>query len=565
MLAGLSVQAQKKDENIGTEVINVVKPYTPTISDAFKVKETPVLEDAETQTKQQVNYTIFSVPVASTFTPAKGRAAGVDRSPREVLYKNYLRLGIGNYANALAELYVVEEVGASGFVSGMLRHGSTQGGIDGLYLDDKFMDTALDLAYGDNFDNFSYRIDGGYQHQHYNWYGIYGDYWGDDQEFYDGLDVGHTYHNAYVSGVVSARESFFKEAQFKYNRFWDSFDSAENRFTFDPSFAFEISDTQIRAKLLVDHVSGEFARGYFFNEPIAYGFTNIGIKPSFAIHRNDWTINLGMGAFYSMDSENSDGNFFIFPNVTASLKVVGDLMVFYAGAEGALEQNSYRDFTNRNPFVSPTLAILPTNTEYDIYAGLKGKLAGAVGYNVRAFYKSQKDKALFKLNEFPPAVNMNYRGYDLANSFGIAYDDVKTIGFFGELNADFSKDISASIHARVQEYKTDEEAEAWNLPEIEAGANITARVAPKWFVGADAFYVGERKEYYDFSAINGLDETLTLDSYFDLNAKVMYQHNERLSGFLNFNNLLGKNYEKWLHYPVQGFQVMAGASYKFDF
>src|SRR5690606_35613579 len=97
LLAGLSVQAQKKDENIGTEVINVVKPYTPTVSDAFKVKETPVLEDAETQTKQQVNYTIFSVPVASTFTPAKGRAAGVDRSPREVLYKNYLRLGIGNY------------------------------------------------------------------------------------------------------------------------------------------------------------------------------------------------------------------------------------------------------------------------------------------------------------------------------------------------------------------------------------------------------------------------------------------------------------------------------------
>ena len=35
--------AQKKDENIGTEVVNVVKPYTPTISDAFKVKETPTI------------------------------------------------------------------------------------------------------------------------------------------------------------------------------------------------------------------------------------------------------------------------------------------------------------------------------------------------------------------------------------------------------------------------------------------------------------------------------------------------------------------------------------------
>ncbi|MFN8325804.1 MAG: hypothetical protein U0T80_08635 [Flavobacteriaceae bacterium] len=32
------VSAQKKDDNIGTEVVNVVKPYSPTISDAFKVK-----------------------------------------------------------------------------------------------------------------------------------------------------------------------------------------------------------------------------------------------------------------------------------------------------------------------------------------------------------------------------------------------------------------------------------------------------------------------------------------------------------------------------------------------
>ena len=33
-----AIFAQKKDQTIGTEVVNVVKPYSPTISDAFKVK-----------------------------------------------------------------------------------------------------------------------------------------------------------------------------------------------------------------------------------------------------------------------------------------------------------------------------------------------------------------------------------------------------------------------------------------------------------------------------------------------------------------------------------------------
>ena len=52
--------AQKKDENLGTEVVNVVKPYTPTISDAFKVKETPVVEDEDNTQKEEIKYNIFS-------------------------------------------------------------------------------------------------------------------------------------------------------------------------------------------------------------------------------------------------------------------------------------------------------------------------------------------------------------------------------------------------------------------------------------------------------------------------------------------------------------------------
>ena len=88
ILVSQFVLAQKKDENIGTEVVNVVKPYTPTISDAFKVKETPTLEDEDNTKKEVIKYSIFSFPVASTFTPSKGRAANVDKSESEKLFKN---------------------------------------------------------------------------------------------------------------------------------------------------------------------------------------------------------------------------------------------------------------------------------------------------------------------------------------------------------------------------------------------------------------------------------------------------------------------------------------------
>ena len=85
--------AQKKQEKIRTEEVNVVKSYTPTISDAFKIKETPALNEEGTSPKETVKYRIFSFPVASTFTPTKGRAEGVDQEELGRFYKSYATFG----------------------------------------------------------------------------------------------------------------------------------------------------------------------------------------------------------------------------------------------------------------------------------------------------------------------------------------------------------------------------------------------------------------------------------------------------------------------------------------
>ncbi|MBX9807240.1 MAG: TonB-dependent receptor, partial [Flavobacteriaceae bacterium] len=106
----------KKDENIGTEVVNVVKPYTPTISDAFKVNETPVLDDAENAKKEMIKYNIFSFPVASTFTPSKGKAEGVEKEKQAHLYSNYATFGVGNYGKINAELLVNQDLNNNDYV-----------------------------------------------------------------------------------------------------------------------------------------------------------------------------------------------------------------------------------------------------------------------------------------------------------------------------------------------------------------------------------------------------------------------------------------------------------------
>ena len=567
LLVSQIVFAQKKDENIGTEVVNVVKPYTPTISDAFKVKETPTLEDEDNTKKEVIKYSIFSFPVASTFTPSKGRAANVDKSESEKLFKNYLTLGFGNYTTLNAELFVTENISDTEYVGGMLRHLSSQGGIKGVALDDKFYTTSLDLTYGNQLKEFSWNADLGYQNQVYNWYGLPENF---SPILIDGINPQHTFHNFYAGAKFTLNDSFFKEGSLKYNRFWDARGSSENRFYVKPSFEFDAFDEKIKTNFIVDYLGGSFQKDFFTTNAIKYGYTNFGVHPSVVINKNDWSINAGAAVFYSIDNENSKNKLFVYPQINASLKVVGDFMIFYTGAEGSLDQNSYRDFSNENPYISPTLAIAPTDKQYDIFVGLKGKLASAVSYTIRGSFQNEKNKALFLNNEFNMFAT-NTESYQFGNSFGVVYDDMKTVRFFGELNADFSKKVSFGINGTFCSYSTQNQEEAWNLPSIKLGSNLNVSITKKWYAGANVFFIGERKDIVYIQSLIAVfppeyyPETTTLKSYLDANLHAGYKHSERLTGFLKLNNIANQSYQRWLNYPVQGFQVILGASYKFDF
>ena len=559
--------AQKK-EQIGTETVNVVKPYTPKISDAFKVKEIPELDDEETAKKEKIKYTIFSFPVASTFTPSKGKAEGVEKEKQAPLFKNYATFGVGNYGTFIGELFVNHDISNTDYVGGMFRHHSSEGGIQNVALDNRFYDTSLDLMYGSNQRDVSWNLDLGYQNQIYNWYGL-PTYFGntltpqDKATLINSIDPQQTYGTLSLGGNVGFNESILNKASFQYHHFSDASGSSENRFYAKPTVTFDVMESAVKTNIIVDYVGGSFKNNYAKTntERVKYGFTNFGIVPSFVMQEEDWTLNIGAGLFYSMDNVNSNNKFLVYPQFNASYKVVGDLMIFYAGAEGNLEQNSYMDFVNENPFLSPTLNIAPTDKQYDIFAGLKGKLTNTVSYNVKASYVNERNKALFRSNDY--SANADY-GY--GNSFQVVYDDMKTLRFDAELKADFSENVSFGINGTFSSYTNDFQQEAWNLPAIKVSSNLDVTITEKWFAGANVFYVGERKDFtvlaFEPAYIEGI---ATLKSYFDVNANVGFKYSDRLTAFARANNITNNAYQKWLNYPVQGFQVILGVNYKFDF
>jgi hypothetical protein len=562
--------AQKKDESIGTEVVNVVKPYTPTISDAFKVSENPVLDDADNAKKEVIKYSIFSFPVASTFTPSKGKAEGVEKEAQAHLFKNYATFGAGNYGTFNAELFVNQDLNATDYVGGMFRHLSSQGGLKNVELTDKFFDTSIDLTYGIRNSDLSWNLDLGYQNQIYNWYGLPAGFGGtlspvDRANLIDGINPQQSYNNIYLGSKIDFNEGILEEASVKFNHFSDAFESSENRFYVKPSLKFNISDKAIKTNVIMDYVGGSFKKEYWNTNPIKYGYTNFGIAPSFAVQEEGWDFNIGVGLFYSLDAENNNNKFLVYPKINASFKVVGDLMIFYAGAEGDLKQNMYSDFVGENPFLSPTLDIKPTDKQYDIFAGLKGKIVNNVSYNLRASYVNERNKALFKSNDFNET--STNEDYAFGNSLQVVYDDTKTVSFYGELKADVSDDVTFGIDGTFSSYTDKFQPEAWNLPTIKLNAKIDFNITEKWYAGANVFFVGERKDQkLDTNIVYVVAPSpITLDSYFDVNAHVGFKYSDRLTAFLRANNITNKGYQKWLDYPVQGFQVVLGVNYKFDF
>lgn len=553
------VQAQ--DNPLPTERLIIIKPYSPTVSDAFKVKQVPVLNDSVTNSKKQPEYTVISVPVASTFVPEKGTAAAVETGPGEYYYDNYAVLGFGNYTSILGEFYSTLQLNDAQSLNFFLTHHSSQGGIDGVLLDDKFYDTELGVGFSSSDTYYTWGADIGAMHKLVNWYGLPEGFLS-PTEIYS-IDPKQSYYGVSVGGNIEYYEGLFDRAELTYRRFGDSYGSGENHIRFAPEFGVPVGEQTVSLDLFVDYAGGNFDRNYNLDEQLKYANLNVGAQPGLAIHGGDFSMDLGAAIVYAMDIENDDNKFFVFPKIKASYRVADGYFIPYAGVDGGLIQNTYYDFVQENPFVSPTLYIQPTHNLYDAFVGAKGKFTENIGYNFKVNYRQDDNKALFLSNENLSGA-IPVENYQYGNSFGVVYDDVSTLGLHGEVRMDVDENVSLRLNASYFSYDADGESEAWNLPELKAALSGNYQITEKWSAGADLFFVGERKELETLRSGIIAPSTITLDSYFDVNLNVGYQFNDQLSAFVKGNNLLGENYERWSNFPVLGIQVMGGVTYKFD-
>ncbi|MEP3373977.1 MAG: TonB-dependent receptor [Maribacter dokdonensis] len=562
---------EEEEKDLGTETVTVTKAYTPTVSDAFKIKSVPNMNDSIVLQKKPINYSIFSVPVASTFTPSKGTASKVEKLPPPVLYNSYASLGAGLYGNVLGEFYTSRTINRDENFDIGFNHLSSRGGINGIELNDTFYDTRLDASYAKRDRDLDWGAAIGLQHQLYNWYGIEPGVF--SETVINSIDERQNYYMGEVSGHINVEDAYFKRADLKYRRFFDAVSSGENRAIFNTGFEFPMNEETFNAKVKLDYVGGTFENASVSSADndngISYGNLQVGINPSLTMLRDDLSLNLGVNLVYGMDLENSESNFYIYPAVTASYRLLDETVIAYGGVTGELKQNSYYDFVEGNPFVSPTLTIAPTDSQYNAYVGFKGQLLPNLSYNVKGSYTAENNTPLYTLNPRND-FRSDDKGYYYGNSFGLFYDDIKTLGIFGELNVDVNRNFTAGANIEVYDYNTETGNPAWNLPNLQASLFMDYQIGEKWYASVNLFYVGEREDFSSTVVQNVQPSEfpatlITLDGYFDANAHVGYRYTDQWSFFIKGANLSNNDYQRWSNFQVQGIQILGGATYKFDF
>lgn len=564
LLAGFTLSAQEKD-NIGTETVTVTSAYRAQVNDAFKIQERPELNDEDNQQKIDINYQINSVPVASTFLPEKGQAAKVDEDSLKTIYSNHVWFRAGNYSTFEGELSITEQVSPNLYLGGNISHLSSYGDIDGVAYDNEMSRSNLNFYLGNQGAKNAWKLGFGTYRNMQNWYGIpeeVNGFYPHDQA--QSLDLKQVHTGVYADGKFESYHGILESARVKYQYFTDDFDGKEHHLSFRPDLRFGIANMNARLGLFADYLSTEFNN---INEKTDYQHTVLGAEPSIRLHDDTYSLELGLG-FGSINStvnDESDSRFVIYPNVALHVDVVKDIVMFYGGVDGGIHQNTYANLAKENPFVAPVLDIKPTFTQYNAYAGMKGKLYHNVAYNIRASYKTEDDKQLFVNNPLASSVPNNL-SYEYGNSFGIAYDIVSTFTAYGELNLEFSDNVSINLSGEYNSYQTKNLRYAYNMPETKLGADVRIDFTPKWFAGIQGYWIGKRYDRFVNSFTFPVEETdVELDSFVDLNAYLGYRPTEKWTVFARANNIFNNDYNYWQNYPVQGFQVSAGAMYKFNF
>jgi hypothetical protein len=544
-LASNSVSGQGRNEEI-----TIIAPYIPSIQNATKIPFRPEVSPGEPD--QQVfeyDYITRSIPVTTELDPVEPMKFSGEKQGE--VYGNYAKAGFGNYLTPYLEFLASSKQSEDYLVGARFRHHSSQGGMKD-YANNAFSRNLVSV-YGKSFlSPGTLSGDIGYNREVVHYYGFPLDSFPDleiskeelrqrFQHFWLGVDF---------NGQNKAKEPLKYSIGTGFHFYNDRWDTREIQLDVNGSLDKQLSGT-----------GSDFRHGLKFDiglEYVSYKDTAKSLSPlifnlvpvyRFGFGQYDFEVGLSL----SLSSDESEGGsgpgVDVFPHLRADISIVENELKAYALVSGYKKVNTYRSLTSVNPYLTSSPELINTDQQISISGGLTGNAAG-LNFNAEVSYSYNDNLPLF----------VNDTTIALQNKFKVLYDDVNLLNIKGSIGYLKVRSLEARLMASFYQYIPKHEEKAWHLPVYEVGLHAGYVIREKFILTGDLFILGNG--YARSFDENGL-QAVKLDPAFDLNLGFEYRITSKLSAFINVNNILNQHYQRWYQYPVQGIQVMAGATYSF--
>ncbi|MHA8082257.1 hypothetical protein ACST14_02435 [Aquirufa sp. A-Brett2-15D] len=240
----------------------------------------------------------------------------------------------------------------------------------------------------------------------------------------------------------------------------------------------------------------------------------------------------------------------LYPKVHVRFRA-NDFIRLFVGLEGNTQFNSYQSSLLTNPWLSQSISLQNTQQKWMISGGLTGSNERNVHYELKASYGEYAKMAFFTAS-----------AADLSQ-FDILYSTANAAVSVLQMQANFKMSISDKVQSDLQVDYTNygnlgNLLYAYHRPNIQIAWRNTINVLPKFKVLPEIYFIGG---LYGFNPRT--QKSTTLDNIVDLNVKGEYAVTEKFTASLSANNILGKNYQRYLFYPTQGFNFTATLAYSF--
>lgn len=538
LLAATSPLLAQPGGGIDDSNVTIISNFEARLTDATRVRVTPVNPPADTSRRQQ-QYIVVDRPLNIDYPAPVIRPRGVSRVKPEAGKNGFVSIGAGLpgalYGDLSYDLSGVDNANLGIFA----RHWSfnntsnvenqkssdTEFGIEGSYLFDQ---------------GFGVNAGAGYETQSRYYYGynfpegvsdtITIPSFTDDQvrQRFNTFSV----HGDIFNGTRTAANIDYKAGVALYLMDGDPA-VRENGIDLNIQATKWIADdTPLDFKLRTDFTS--------YKDTSSQSLNNIYFSPSYTTPiAGKYRLKIGVNL------TSQDDDFDVFPDISLNAPIIDGLLSAFVGAEGSLQKNTLRSLSDYNPWIETRLRI--RNSEYTrIYGGVDGTISG-ISYRAEANYKIVDNLALYLLD----------RSQEVPK-FDVLYDDGTIVTLQASATANVIENLSINATVAQRFYSLENEERAWHLPSfsVNAGGAYTL-MEGKLTLGAQ-LYLENGLPYQDSQG-----NAQNLNALADLNLNGEYDLSENFSAWLRVNNVLNNERQRFVQYPTIGTNLLVGVSAKF--